>query len=428
MIINFDRKIVVINSLVQTLFVHKLLALPTPPDTFFQRYRQLIQNFLWKGKIPKIGYNKLVQNYDQLGLKLIDLELKNYTLKAACPIRWLGRENNCNDLDWVYNRCPIKDQRIWDCNLAPEDIKKNMPTESNQFSLLRLILFLSNLIWGNSHIRRNNSPIFDHMLINSNINCIMDIFDPICKSFVTYEQLVGQFGEVMDYLTYLGIIAAIPNIWKISLKNFDFDEPLDVPNTLHFLSEKGSAAKRIYWSLLENKFPPSLGTKLSIEATLDTNLSIHEWWALYPNFMAIVKPSKLRYFQYCILTCSLTTNVRRSKWSGGKISDLCTFCKRAKETVVHVLFECEYCIKLWDNLKRILKYFFNVELTLSKQLIILNNYNGPNKQIVNLLISILKQHIYSEKCFDRIPTFEAYMTKLSWWYLIEKQIVSDNYK
>ena len=69
-------KITVVNTLINSLFIHKLTVLPTPEDIFFQRYRRIVSNFLWNGRVAKISYDKLVQDYHGLGLKMVDLKAK----------------------------------------------------------------------------------------------------------------------------------------------------------------------------------------------------------------------------------------------------------------------------------------------------------------------------------------------------------------
>ena len=69
-------RIVIINHLINTLFIHKFLVLPTPKLEFFEIYKKMILEYLWDGKTPKIAYSKLVQNYSRLGLKLVDLRTK----------------------------------------------------------------------------------------------------------------------------------------------------------------------------------------------------------------------------------------------------------------------------------------------------------------------------------------------------------------
>ena len=80
-------KITVINHLVNLLFTHKFLALPSPPPSFFKKYRHMITQFLWNNSPAKIAYGKLVQDYTKLGLKLLDLETQDTALKAAWPVR-----------------------------------------------------------------------------------------------------------------------------------------------------------------------------------------------------------------------------------------------------------------------------------------------------------------------------------------------------
>ena len=66
--------------------IHKFLALPTPDQSFFKQYKQIILEFIWDNKPARISYNHLIQQYDKMGLKLGDLATKNFTLKASWPV------------------------------------------------------------------------------------------------------------------------------------------------------------------------------------------------------------------------------------------------------------------------------------------------------------------------------------------------------
>ena len=61
-------------------------------------YRNMIINFLWEGKRPKIRYEMLIQDHSKLGLKLVDLEIKDMALKAAWPVRWKECDGQCCDI------------------------------------------------------------------------------------------------------------------------------------------------------------------------------------------------------------------------------------------------------------------------------------------------------------------------------------------
>ena len=64
----------------------------------------------------------MVQQTENLGLKLVDLQTNNTALKAAWPIRWHLR--NQEELKWFYQYLLITDNRIWECNLDPADVNR----------------------------------------------------------------------------------------------------------------------------------------------------------------------------------------------------------------------------------------------------------------------------------------------------------------
>ena len=101
-------KITIINLLINTLYIHKFLALPSPPASFFQEYYQKIKHYFWGNKPAKFAYVKLIQDYSKLGLRLVDLQSKDLALKAAIPIR-IGKEN-FDEYKWFYASLPIKDE------------------------------------------------------------------------------------------------------------------------------------------------------------------------------------------------------------------------------------------------------------------------------------------------------------------------------
>ena len=376
-----------------------------------------------------IAYNKLVQNYTRMGLKLVDLEIKNTVLKAAWPVRWREKENN---LKWLFEHLPIKDSRIWECNISEKDISKIFEphsTTSPIYSIWRawaratyrdtvenLEEVLNMSIWGNSLIRRQGKPIFNKEVIESKIDKIIDIYDPGSQRLMTIEQIVNTFGQILSPLLYQGIKVAIPTTWKVILRNELLHGPYEMETTVNSMGKIERVSKRIYWTLIEKEFLVSPGAKIIWQKDLGLmNLKDKTWWEIFPKFIHQIKPTKLWWFQYRVLTRTLTTNERRSKWNS-KISDKCTFCKRETETILHLLTQCDHVQNSWSNLKRICSHFLGTDANFTYDVIILNNYQGPSKELVNLFIVILKQYIYVQKCFEVLPTFTEYMGKLAMWY------------
>lgn len=377
-------KIIVINSLINTLFIHKFLALPSPLEGFFRIFRQMVTKYLWGDKPHKIAYTKLIQNYNKLGLKLVDLQIKDEALKAAWPARWANRPQG--ELDWFYQKLPLRDRCIWECNLDPRDVDREYKlvkgdTSNVTISFLRAwcqihynpVLeendeIMTTNLWGNSLICKGDRPIFETSLINSYIDKVLDIYDLTHCNFYTYQQVVEIFGMVINPLLYNTIVSAIPKLWKIVLKQGQYDEPIDKNSVYDTICEQKQCAKYIYWKILEKQHPYCIESKMIWEIKLECKIDGDSWMVLFPTFRKLIMPIKLQYFQYRVLIRKLTTKGMRAKWDQ-TVSSTCLLCNMERETIIHLLRECRKICTLWRNLEKCCKYYSNINVKFTKQTI-----------------------------------------------------------
>ena len=105
-------KIQIVNSLIASLFPFRFACLPSPSNEFVEEYDKLISTFLWGNKTKKIPRDKLIKQYQDGGLKLIDMA-KDQAIKA----------NLMSDINSpIYYDLPIKTGLIWDCSIKQLDI------------------------------------------------------------------------------------------------------------------------------------------------------------------------------------------------------------------------------------------------------------------------------------------------------------------
>ena len=78
-------KVTVVNVLVASLFVYKMMVLPTIPTKYISELNHMIREFIWDKKKPKISLKTLQGTTAMGGLKLVDLAVKDMSLK----ISWL---------------------------------------------------------------------------------------------------------------------------------------------------------------------------------------------------------------------------------------------------------------------------------------------------------------------------------------------------
>ena len=233
-------------------------------------YKLRITQFYWGDRPTRLSYGRLVQNTDLLGLKLVDLWTKMWALQAMWPVRWAER---LEKIRWFYYSFPIKDRRSWLCNTSPKDIDKIYSPRHALSSALSIWYswskrnfrhadeidtieeILDQKLWGNSLIRVKGKPVFDKKQVNSNIDSILNIYNATTKEFLTYQQLVQAYGQVILIMSYNSILSAIPRTWKVILRREELTQEIDIEPLYFMLAKLRHPSRAIYWFLIESKFP-----------------------------------------------------------------------------------------------------------------------------------------------------------------------------
>lgn len=117
--LTLSGKVLTVNSLVASLFVYKMSALPILPNEVIEEYDARVNNFLWKGKRPKIPKNVLRKPREHGGLRLADLKLRDLSIK----IQWVHTiQNDTFFAKLAYSALGPLGQLIWECNLHTQDV------------------------------------------------------------------------------------------------------------------------------------------------------------------------------------------------------------------------------------------------------------------------------------------------------------------
>ena len=100
-------KVLIINSLLVSQMVYKLLCLYSPSEVFYKQYKDVIVKFMWdkdekKGK-SLVAYDKLILKYEHGGLRLIDLPTKDLSPKATsvCPFKHPAADNSSQPVESI---------------------------------------------------------------------------------------------------------------------------------------------------------------------------------------------------------------------------------------------------------------------------------------------------------------------------------------
>ena len=427
-------KIQVVNTLIASLFVYKMMVLPTIPKAFVKNIDNLIRNFLWNGKKSKIAYKTLQLPKEEGGLGLVDLIHKDEALKATWP-KILNQEKNYAKM--VYGLMRVKDigEDIWRCNFDPATCAKFKLSNEFWTNVLKSWSSINSwynfrienqLLWYNTNILVKKKVIMWKDVNEKGLKYVHQLFEN--QQFKLYQQVKREYG--LTELRFNSLKMAIPREWR----SFFMTNPKSTfmplpPHNFDIMVNGGLTSSKIYRLLsqdmlvIHNKY-----IKWYQEVGSDIFGSLYDFKEQHRTIYKVTNVPKYRSFQYRLLQRGLVTNISLYKW-GLKCSDVCTFCKTESETITHLLWECGEVQKLWDHVKRwIIKKFGVLELSWNIGSVINNRVIEKANHVVNFICLITKQFIYSQKCLGKELIFNVLEYKFQLIQSIEKYIAVSNDK
>ena len=103
---------------------------------------------------------------------------------------------------------------------------------------------------------------------------------------------------------------------------------------------------------------------------------------------------------------------------------LCTFCKNAEETILHLFVDCDIAKSLWCDFLNNWGRQLCAPSTLTGKQILLGDQNF--NLLLNHLIILIKKFIYDSKLKNKIPTIDAVKVNMTHIKNIEKYIAERN--
>ena len=257
--------------------------------------------------------------------------------------------------------------------------------------------------------------VFYRTLEEKGISYIKDIMNDE-GIILTLEEINEKYKTKIDFLTYFGLKRAITDYFKkrdftLCKQNNILATPVLPFNISKINRSKGS--RLYYQALCDFQFNKTNG-QLQWERVLNKKLEQKEWVDI--NLMAnrCTQSVNLKWFQYKIVQNILTTNIFLKK-IGYIDSSLCSLCKEEPESILHVLCDCTYSNRVWQELSRWLGIINegDIQFTAEK---ILFGFSGRNNNPLNIVCLIVKQNIYKMNRKALKPNFKAIQNDIISYY------------
>lgn len=429
----FDRqlslsgRVILVNNLMASLFVHKLTVLSTIQLKHIKKYEHILRRFLWQDKRPKIALNVLYRSKTDGGLALVNLAKKD----AALKVQWINKIKTFSQIANLASSYLPPD--IWTSFLVPKDIyKMNIASE-----FWRDVL----VAWMRYRFEKWNWKIPKNELVELSINnnSLIKVGGKVLSSrdcqrveMSKVEDLLSNEnrdklknadeivalcqGDAIKQMKINSIISSLSTNWA-SCPDVDYNITQYSNYTYQTLPRK---VTRIVYNdfnatsdihrLLADKWSAKLGSTI-------TTQEIQHAFICLPK---LAKSIKLRDFQFRFLHQKIFTNKMLYRW-GLVDSERCYYCRDHYETIFHLFFECLVVKRFWTRVWTWYEAMTDNEIEITNKFILLNMYN-QKVQILDILILIAKQHIFKCKCLQRDLNFYNYKDEVLLICKIERRI------
>ena len=225
-------KITVLKSLVASQLVYVLSPLHTNVK-IIKEVNKLFFSFLWNGKGDKIKRDIITNDYANGGLKMIDIQSFNKSLKATWIKKYLDEENQGK---WKYF-FDIELERfggtiVLTSNLNKKDTIENLKIKNNFIKEILSIWaevnfdenitsekqFLEQTLWYNSLIRIDNCPVFYREWFDRGVTKVKHLKDEHNK-FLSLAELQQKYSLKVCLLKYFGLVSALKSLWTTCKTN-----------------------------------------------------------------------------------------------------------------------------------------------------------------------------------------------------------------
>ena len=422
-------RITVLKSLIISKITHILTTLPSENSIIIKEIEKLCFKFVWRGKPDLIKRRRSYNKIKEGGLNMIDLE----AFQTSLRLTWLRRLFGDVDSAWktiILNECkPIKDIKYYGSLYC----KKCMESTSNKFwlNVLHDYRYYCNNFDKISGINISQQPIFHNprfkiasdlvgcrKLQEAGIFFIDQIFSIEEKRIYTREEIKAKYDIAIDFISFNNIEKGIEIITMYENEN-------------RIYSRIGKNNVSCY---MDNILSTEKGTQNIYKVLLPTNEYSHlderwrkegieniDWHKVYKIIDKSLPCTKLKWIQFRIVNKIITTNKSISKFNPGQ-TPLCTFCKSADETIIHLFYDCHKVREFWEefqnrmNLKCPDVRFENIP----KQVILLgtatNFYTTP---VFDLILILAKLYIYRQKVSVKNFYVESFVEDIKMFYLAE---------
>ena len=418
-------------NIVKTLAISKLTFVCSVLDTpkgFTDEVNNIIFDYIWKYKNPKLKKTTIIKNKKDGGLNMLDFTLFDNALKIV----WVKRLCTNDERPWKFIPLSLLSNvggsLLFQCNYniqylpLNEYLPKFYRDIISHWQKIKNINpktkgdVLNQIIWNNQFIRVNKLSVFFPAWNKVGIEKLSCLFDNEGNTLLSLTTLMQKYNVKCNFLQYYSLLSAIPQEWKTMLK-----QECSLTSTEYVTpSIEKLTCKIIYNTLLNHQhFPPPTAEKRLIEY----GFNFQERQKIYSLPFRVTNEVKLSVFQYKIVHNILYTNKLLHKMKKKQQPD-CPYCHGIDQTPLHLFVECLIAKLFWNKFTKWYNDTCGGTIALEQNEIIYGVLRYTSSCLtLNHLIIIGKYFLYINGVHDeKRPQFTDFVTLVNEKIELEKYI------
>lgn len=412
--LSLKGKIVLINSLMISILQYPCTCTATPIRVCTE-FKAIVTDFLWNHGRSKISYNLMIQDIQEGGLRLPDLE----TRIKVIHVNWIKYMwNNPESITSVFVRHVLAIAHISTIILSKLD---HVPCLDTCQKFLRQIfttwerLLISQpttgtevqaeLHWHNKYILIGMKTISWKGWRDAGILHVNDLLHESESRFSSHDELNQKYGTNATFLDVWQIRSALPTAWKRKLTGSMIQDFAGTPSfhdsertAINVLKQ---SSKQLYYAIILFKKPlVSSQMKWNEVFPVGEDVTQEYWTQIYKRPYQSGRDTKLQSFQYrlChrIIPCNkCLKNIRI------RADDKCMYCQN-QDSVQHFLFLCPATRTFWNQICAWLARETDVQIDMSTRSYLFGvPIDTPQDRVTNFLLLFIKFYVYRQKLFHQ---------------------------
>ena len=395
--LTIEGRIFLTKSLGISKFNHLITILPVPED-YIKRIETCFYQFVWNSKRDKVKRSILINNYAKGGLRMPHLQ----SVIHKCNIRWIQKYLNDSSATWK----DILDEYLKKfggtnlfilCNYDTVKLQNYLPPfyvsvfkTWKPFIHSTSDLIKNPFVWNNENIKMGNSTLYNDTFFKAGLWYTSDLYET--NMIIPFNTWVNRGVPKSLYHMWYAIVNATRKLKNSDKASPDYLRIKILGKEKNFMSVD---TQYLYWHFVSQASVDGPSCKTKWEEKF-TNL---HWTNIHLLARKTTTNKKLHQLQYRIINRYLTTNQLLKTYSI-VTSDRCSKCLIHKETLEHLLWECEKSKNIWFKFEKWWKdkTGLNDYPTPCEKTVIFGSLSKlKHEQLYNHIILIIKQYLFQTK-------------------------------